>query len=164
MPKTFEELPGTLIQQKVFFLKKSIFFRFFKWFSRIFWAFHQISSAWARAQMLQSARDFQNHKIQDLRRVTHFLPCPYHLSSTFWRNLKLHCKKKRIFLQCKSKKNVIFNAFLLIFANFLAFFAWKMKHFTIHDRKKISLDVFCHFTPRLNLLAHHRLKKWPKMV
>eukprot|EP00493_Phyllostaurus_siculus_P001624 UN01632 len=42
-----------------------------------------------------------------------------------------------------------------------------MKSFTIHDRKKISLDVFCHFTPLLNLLEHHRLKndqKWSKSV
>ena len=70
---------------------------YFLWFSSIFWVFHQISSAQTRAQMLESARDLQNHKIQDLRSVTHFLPCPYHLSSTFWRNLKLLCKKTRFF-------------------------------------------------------------------
>ena len=138
-------------------LKYGDFFRFFLWFSSIFWVFHQISSAQAHAQMLESARDLQNHKIQDLRSVTHFLPCPYHLSSTFWRNLKLLCKKTRFFCKVNLKK-------AWFFANFSAFFASKMKNFTIHDRKKISLDVFCHFTPLLNLLAHHRLKKWPKMV
>ena len=78
-------------------LKKSIFFSILLWFSSFFWVFHQSSSAQARAQMLESARDLQNHKIQDLRSVTHCLPCPYHLSSTFWRNLKLLCKKTRFF-------------------------------------------------------------------
>ena len=116
---------GDVYSTKFFFFEKIDFFSSFWWFSSIFWAFHQMSRAQARAQMLQLARDFQNHKIQDLRNLTHFLPCPYHLSRTFWRILKSHCKKTRFFAMRFPKKTW----FSSIFCSFLSVFCFKIEKF-----------------------------------
>ena len=112
--------------KKFFFCEKNDFFRFFYDFRPFFGHFTKFR-----------ARDFQNHKIHDLRSVTHFLPCPYHLSSTFWRKLNLLCKKHVLFCRVNPRKT----SFWLIFGHFSAFFRLKTKHFTQHHRKKFFLDV-----------------------
>ena len=116
--KHLKNFQGRLFKENVF-LKKSIFLWFFYDFRPIFWTFHRISSARARAQMLKSARDFQNHKIHDLRSVTHFLPCPYHLSSTFWRKLNLLCRKHVLFCRVDPRKTSFWLIFWWFFNVFL---------------------------------------------
>ena len=162
--KHLKNFHGRLFTKRFVFWKNRIFFRFFFWwFSTIFEHFTKFWALRRARQMLRSARDLQNDKMHNLRNVRQFLPCPYHLSSVFWRKLKLPCKKNAFFLQGKSPKNVIYKVFF-IFERFLLQ-KWKISpYMTEKSFPSMCFVISHHFWPYWRIIGWKNDQKWSKSV